>query len=403
MDDKKGTSFIHAFGLCRINLTVLGIWPTLRSSKRDETAALFRLVLSLTIIILFINTVQTIKLFIMWGDLDAMTDIISTANLPIGLMVFKTFVFLYHKEALVPLLSFVQTDWSNFKTVSEAANMWSNALAARKISLLCVVIGWVTVNCHLAIRIGQELRFMSGKNGLTRLPFFDSYFPYDYTPSPVYEITFVIQYIATMLATFGYSGLYSLFVALMLHLCGQFANLRDRLYTVTQKKAGVTFQQRLGYIVMRHQCLYNFAQVVEKMFNLMFLAEILGCTIQFCMQGFFLLTLSSKEGMGLPILHIMFMVVYVAHIGTHLFICCYVAEKLQDESVSIAKAAYECQWYHLSPKDVMLLIMIINRAKDPIEMTAGKFCTFSLSLYAQIFKNSGGYLSMLLAMRDKIT
>lgn len=216
----------------------------------------------------------------------------------------------------MPLLSFVQTDWSNFKTISEAANMRSNARVTRKISLLCVVIGWVTVNCHLAIRIGQELKIMSGKNGLTRLPFFDSYFPYDYTSSPIYEVTFAMQYIATMLATFGYSGLYSLFVALMLHLCGQFANLRDRLYKVTQKVEGVTFQQRLGYIVIRHQCLNkysmifdrisdckmnilifinyilssSFAQVVEKMFNLMFLAEIVGCTIQFCMQGFFLLT-----------------------------------------------------------------------------------------------------------------
>lgn len=159
----------------------------------------------------------------------------------------------------MPLLTFVQSDWSNFKTVAEAANMWSNARLARRVSLLCVVIGWVTVNCHLAIRVGQEMRIMSGKNGLTRQPFFDSYFPYDYTPSPIYEITFVMQYIATMLATFGYSGLYSLFVALMLHLCGQFANLRDRLYRVAQKVEGVTFQQRLGYIVMRHQCLHKYS------------------------------------------------------------------------------------------------------------------------------------------------
>lgn len=52
--------------------------------------------------------------------------------------------------------------------------------------------------------------------------------------------------------------------------------------------------------------------------------------------------------------------------------------------MEIGDAAYECQWYDLSPADRKLLIMIINRAKKPFDLTAGKFAVFSLELYGKV-------------------
>ncbi|NP_001177485.1 odorant receptor 31 [Nasonia vitripennis] len=400
MDDKDG--FEYAFGVCRKELIIFGMWPKPNDTMDHKVFAIFRLVLCIALNFIFINLVQTIQLFIMWGDLFAMTDIISKASLPIGLVLFKTLVFIYYREALLPLLAYASSDWKKPKSSLEAANMWSNARTARQLSITCLFIGLSAVNYHMAVRICQELRIIPGKTKVERELYFNAYFPYNYTESPAYELTFAMQYFATVLATFSYSGLYGLFVGLMLHLCGQFANLRVKMDKVAKQADSAKFRQNLTAIIIRHQFLFRFSQIIEKIFNVIFLGEILGCTIQFCLQGFFLCTLSTED-VGLLVMYIFFMVFFIGHIGSHLFICCYVSERLQDESVSIANAAYKCQWYHLPAKDVMLLVMVINRAKDPIQITAGKFCVFSLSLLAQIFKTSGGYLSMLLAVRDKIT
>ncbi|KAL7300011.1 hypothetical protein TKK_0007321 [Trichogramma kaykai] len=42
------------------------------------------------------------------------------------------------------------------------------------------------------------------------------------------------------------------------------------------------------------------------------------------------------------------------------------------------------------------------RAQRPFEITVGKFANFSLQLYVRILKTSAGYLSMLLAVKEKI-
>lgn len=130
--------------------------------------------------------------------------------------------------------------------------MCTNARLARKMSLVCVALGAGTVNGHLAIRIGQELRLLPGKPS-TRLPFVDSYFPYDVQPSPLFEITWCLQYVAAVLATVAYSGIYCLFVGLTLHLCGQLANLRGRVEdAVAGVEDSLKFRARLVEVVERH-------------------------------------------------------------------------------------------------------------------------------------------------------
>lgn len=150
-------------------------------------------------------------------------------------------------------MSSVKTDWNIPKSRDESENMTSRAYLARRISLTCVILGFFTVNLHLLIRIGQEMGLVPGKSEF-RLPFFEGYYPFNYRISPIYELVWLTQYIGTGLATFAYSGIYCLFVALMLHLCAQFAILKNRLEdSVSLKKNGKDFKSTLIQIVERHK------------------------------------------------------------------------------------------------------------------------------------------------------
>lgn len=84
--------------MCKKCLTLIGLWPKSKSSKYHETIAVLRFVLTTLLIVLFVNIVQTAKLLAIWGNLDTMTDIISTANLPIAVAVFKMIVFYKHRK-----------------------------------------------------------------------------------------------------------------------------------------------------------------------------------------------------------------------------------------------------------------------------------------------------------------
>ena len=52
--------------------------------------------------------------------------------------------------------------------------------------------------------------------------------------------------------------------------------------------------------------------------------------------------------------------------------------------MSIFEAAYGCEWYKLPPKDARLLLIIMQRAKTPLQVTAGKLFIFGLELYAKV-------------------
>lgn len=54
------------------------------------------------------------------------------------------------------------------------------------------------------------------------------------------------------------------------------------------------------------------------------------------------------------------------------------------QSTDVAVAVYECEWYNLSPEDAKMLLIIIQRARLPFKITAGKFCSFTLVLYSQV-------------------
>ncbi|KAF7405480.1 hypothetical protein HZH66_004386 [Vespula vulgaris] len=77
--------------------------------------------------------------------------------------------------------------------------------------------------------------------------------------------------------------------------------------------------------------------------------------------------------------------------------------KMCDSKVSteMADAAYECKWYNLSAKEAKCLILIMRRARSPLRLTAGKFCSFSHELFTDVVRSAMGYLSVLYTVKSE--
>ncbi|XP_016841001.2 odorant receptor 26 isoform X2 [Nasonia vitripennis] len=258
MDKKRG--FDHTFGMCSINLGIVGLWPNSKNTKFQEFRSNVSFVFAIFSVSVFISMSQTAKLIMIWGDLYQMIENISTANLPITVTVFKMLIFRSHKKVLGELLALAIGDWCTKKTEEETANMCANARLAHRISMICVFLAGGTVSIHAVLRTCQELDIMPGPPE-KRLPLFSSsYVPYDYKSSPIYQVTWLMQLTGTSCATLVFSGVYCAFVGMVLHLRGQVANLRlklENICEIREKGEGLVearrdFRKKLGFIVERH-------------------------------------------------------------------------------------------------------------------------------------------------------
>ncbi|XP_076287589.1 uncharacterized protein LOC143212564 [Lasioglossum baleicum] len=121
-------------------------------------------------------------------------------------------------------------------------------------------------------------------------------FPYDTKKSPNFEITWVAQLIGSALTAISFSCFDTFLAVLVLHLCGQLSVLRAAIEHITETSSpGVEFNERLGYIVCRHNQLSRFAVIVEDCFNRTLLVQILICTAMLCLTGYRLLTVRSRQ------------------------------------------------------------------------------------------------------------
>ena len=50
----------------------------------------------------------------------------------------------------------------------------------------------------------------------------------------------------------------------------------------------------------------------------------------------------------------------------------------------MAYGVFECRWYDLPPKDAKDLMFIVFRSTIPLRLTAGKFGTFSIEMFATV-------------------
>ncbi|XP_011500452.1 PREDICTED: odorant receptor 4-like [Ceratosolen solmsi marchali] len=332
------------------------------------------------------------------GDLNAVIDNL-LSNLPIAMVVLKMFEFRRHRKELVITLSLVIDAWNARKTKIETRNMREDAAVTRKILLICMTLGFLSIEGLLLMTIGQDIDIHAG-HADRKFPMISSYFWYDINSSPVYEITWLLQYIATVLTTIAHTGVTGIFIGLVLHLRCQISNLRLRLEKLDIYDRNKMIRKKIEFIVMKHENINKFAKGIENIFNFMFLVEVFSCTVLLCMQFYVLVTLTTNDSKKYPIISTLLL--YLLNVGAHLFVCCYTTDKLRDEGLSISQSAYNYEWYNLSVSDAKLLIIVMQRAGKPLQISAGKLFPISMRLYSQIIITSVRYLSILIALRDKI-
>ncbi|XP_015183121.1 PREDICTED: uncharacterized protein LOC107069909 isoform X2 [Polistes dominula] len=348
----------YAIGWNRFSLQILGIWPDTKYTESDPTLSKYWFIVHSFFMFGFITIPQSTYLLMIWGNMELMTEILATANVPITMSCIKLLFARYHLESLRPLLSSFVEDWKRPKSEKERSIMLDNAKKARIISIWCTTLAHSMTSIYIIPRTLMIARMQRDQFEPQNTVVYPAYFPYDISGTIAFCISCFGQIVAAYSATVSYIGVDTFITMLVLHVCAQITNLRHTLENLPNEMAN-NFTKDIKWIVQRHEHLNWYAKSIENSFNLLMLIQILACIIQVCFQTF---QLFRSSGMG--------------------------------------TSAYKSQWFNLLPKDSRNIIFVIYRSSIPLCLTAGKFSIFSMEMFSNILKTSIGYLSVLLTVSD---
>lgn len=120
--------------------------------------------------------------------------------------------------------------------------------------LILMIQGNVLIGCSINVFINMHARLL----------FFPrSYYPYNTSSTPIYEITCLTQFFAGITAATTYIAIDGFIGFLVLHICGQMAILKNELkcladdYVMNQEDTLDLVKKKLTFITRRHAYLIS--------------------------------------------------------------------------------------------------------------------------------------------------
>lgn len=147
-------------------------------------------------------------------------------------------------------------DWLRFKSAKERNAMVRNAEIARVIVMFAYcLMGLAYVFIIVLPVFGISIRYLTNITDPGRPMPIQTYYMYDVTKSPQYELTYIVHSISFFFAVTCYVGIDNFLGLVVFHICGQLNILRHR-FLCTNKF--VNFHTILKSCVMDHMRLLRY-------------------------------------------------------------------------------------------------------------------------------------------------
>jgi len=124
----------------------------------------------------------------------------------------------------------IAKDWLNPKSVRERNTMITWALRARIIITCAYASMAAAYMIFISMPVfGKSMRLISNVTDPGSPMPLQTYYVYDVTKRPQYELTFISQVFSTFIAVLPYTGIDNFLGLLTFHICGQLVILKNRL------------------------------------------------------------------------------------------------------------------------------------------------------------------------------
>ncbi|XP_011861767.1 PREDICTED: uncharacterized protein LOC105558600 isoform X2 [Vollenhovia emeryi] len=321
--------FEWAVILNRMALDFIGLWPKTVQSHRQKLMCNCR-VLIVFLGVMFAILVPAIhSLLRISGDIMLMLDNLQFTLPGISCSI-RIIIFWWKKEAIIPIMNMMAEDWLKSKSVEDRNIMIRQAKNARIIITCAYCI--MGVACFFIILLpgfGISMRLTPNITDPGRPMPLQTYYIYDITKRPQYELTFISQAIFIVLSMMSYSGIDNFLGLLIFHICGQLDILKNRL---TYLHTYIDSHNMLKSCVMKHIRLLRAIEIIEDTYNVTLLILFVYFAVLFSFYGFRITNLFD-EGNDLSITQLIYLISNVFNIFAHMCLYCAIGEILTARSV----------------------------------------------------------------------
>ncbi|XP_018046433.1 PREDICTED: odorant receptor 82a-like [Atta colombica] len=386
----------YSIQLNRWFLKSVGAWPSSASTTIKE-----KVISTVLIIIcysLIAYTVIPCILNILFEETDVQKKLRAIGPLSHWCMGgMNYFSLLFRSRDIYRCVEHVRIDWLMMTDIEDRQVMLKYAKFGRFVAGLCAIFMHGGVFSHSVMQGIMPTFIYIGNVSVSihvlPCPTYNKFI--DITKSPAGEIAFTVQLISSIVVNSVTAGACSLAAVFAMHACGQLNILMRLLNQLDDRKQQDMVQHRLTIIVEHHLRVLSFVAQMEALLNQICFVELLGCTFNLCMLGYYIITGWNTIETKMTIACII--IIYIS-MTFNIFIFCYIGETVREQCKQIGEIAYMTNWYRLPHKTARGLVLIISRSSSVIKLTAGKLFHLSIATFGDVMRTSMIYLNMLRTM-----
>ncbi|XP_033302046.1 uncharacterized protein LOC117206647 [Bombus bifarius] len=291
-DSKRNSDY--SLQLNRWFLKPIGAWPSSPSTTRLEK--IVSLILNIVCFSTLVLTAIPSLLVIILED-ETFNFKLKTFGFVNHWFVssFNYAVLLMHNKDIRKCVSYIEADWRTVTREEDQHVMLKNARIGRYIAAFTAIFVQSSVLCFCFVTALNtvEIRIANETRVLHVLPCAVYKKLVNVDEIPTNEFMLFLQIWSTVIANFSTIGIFSLAAVLTAHACGQLNVITLWIAefvneTRVEKKTGGFIQ--IGVIVERHLRTLNFISYIEDVMNKICLLEMLRCTMDICVIGYYILS-----------------------------------------------------------------------------------------------------------------
>uniref|UniRef100_A0A182SSR5 Odorant receptor n=1 Tax=Anopheles maculatus TaxID=74869 RepID=A0A182SSR5_9DIPT len=250
-----------------------------------------------------------------------------------------------------------------------------------------LIVGWFYILSAVVTSIGRSL-------AEGRVQFVAPMaFPHNYQHPAMFALTFLLNCDSIHMSIFISGSVDTCFSELATSVTIHFRLIQRRFQAVDFTGAGAAHDDELETVVAYHKDVLQLCLAMTNLFQYTVFYLLLLDSVLLCVIGYqFVIFMNTPRVLMLA--SMAFVMVLQA------VIYCYHGSMMYDESLKVADAIYQSNWYEARPAVQKRLRLCMMRAQKPI-VTKGGFMKATLPTLKKILNSTGSYITMLLSLETE--
>ncbi|KAK2576212.1 hypothetical protein KPH14_005582 [Odynerus spinipes] len=222
--------------------------------------------------------------------------------------------------------------------------------------------------------------------------------------SLIFETAFICQIVASIICATGISGLDSTMMTLILHICGQFKLIQAWFRNIGRNIGQNVIKDNafpgklkrdIQKSIEHHRRMIIVVNEANNLLSPIIFMQFFTSGLEICLSGYAV----TYGATGIDLIKF---ISYLSSMMVQLWIWCWPAELLIQESMKVADSVYfNIPWYNLPTSYRRDLCLVINRAQEYSCVSTAIFKDLSMRTLTNVFNTAASYFTLLQQMQSK--